>query len=93
MVGREIRVTLNLGNRAVLEMNQYPTTAVAGTTISPDDLLSGRFTHINHIALYHLKYELLNVWHGPSFCIPTCYSQMTQISGSCLSQLDEQPIG
>jgi hypothetical protein len=62
MVGGKIRVTLNPGDIAILQMNQYSTTAMAGATISLDYLLSGRFTHINRIALYHLRYELLNVW-------------------------------
>lgn len=61
MVGREIRVTLNLGDIATLKMNQYPATTMAGTTIGLDYLFHGRFAHINRIALYHLRYKLLNV--------------------------------
>ena len=101
MVGGEIRVTLNLGDIAILQMNQYPTTAMAGATIGLDYLFSGKLTHqtialsltgvyapscrtnqegyvpnINRIALYHLRYELLNVWGGLTFefrpAIPDC---------------------
>jgi hypothetical protein len=69
MVGGEIRVTLNPGDTAILQMNQYPTTAMAGATISLDYLFPDRFTHINRIALYHLRYELLNVWRGLTFAL------------------------
>ena len=94
MVGGEIRVTLNLGDIAILQMNQYSTTAMAGATISLDYLFPDRFSHqtitlsltgvyapscrtnqegyvpnINRIALYHLRYELLNVWRGLTFTL------------------------
>ena len=41
-IGREIRVTFNLGDIAIFQMNQYPTTAVAGATIGLDYLFPGK---------------------------------------------------
>jgi len=45
MIGGEIRVALNLGDVAIREMNQHSATAMAGATVSLDNLLSGRFMH------------------------------------------------
>jgi hypothetical protein len=35
MVGGEVRVTLNLGNDTISNVNQHPTTAVTASTITP----------------------------------------------------------
>ena len=45
MVSGEVRVTLNLGNVAIPQVNQYSTPAMAGATVGLDYLFPSGFTH------------------------------------------------